>query len=101
MAPRLIPLEVWAIEIYGDKAPCLNTLRRWAREGFITPPAEKHGRTYFVLPDAKYTPRKKVKIDIPAERVHGPREPSESATDLLKRMIEEASKRRKRAARND
>lgn len=52
--PRLIPLTRWLTEQYGDAAPSLNTARRWCREDLIYPPAEKHGRMYFVRPDARY-----------------------------------------------
>ena len=49
---RLLQLEVWAQNIYGDQRPEINTLRRWARDGKITPAPQKHGRQYFVVPDA-------------------------------------------------
>lgn len=35
--------------------PTLNTARRWAKQGRIDPPAIKHGRRYYVRPDAVYT----------------------------------------------
>lgn len=54
MTAKLIPLHHWAKLTYGDAAPCSNTLRKWARGDKITPPAEKHGREYFVSPDARY-----------------------------------------------
>lgn len=50
----LVPLEIWAHSIYGSRAPVLNTLRRWAREGKIQPAPKKHGRTYFVQANAEY-----------------------------------------------
>ncbi len=53
--PKLVTLEVWAHAIYGDDAPGIATLRRWARDAKIVPLAEKHGRTYFVHPDARYS----------------------------------------------
>ena len=53
MTAKLIPLHHWAKLTYGDAAPCSNTLRKWARGDKITPPAEKHGREYFVSPDAR------------------------------------------------
>lgn len=53
---RLIRLEDWATAIYGDAAPKLGTLRRWAREGRITPAPVKHGRAYFVPAMARYVP---------------------------------------------
>lgn len=53
VAPQLVPLDVWAESIYGDAAPGLNTLRRWAREGRTAPMPRKHGRAYFVEPTAR------------------------------------------------
>lgn len=50
----LLTLPAWARARYGDNAPGLATLRRWAREQRIFPAPEKHGRTYFVRPDAEY-----------------------------------------------
>lgn len=54
MAAKLIPLEAWAAATYGESAPHINTLRRWARDAHIYPKPIKHGRTYFVTPDARY-----------------------------------------------
>lgn len=55
-APKYITLQQWAEQTYGDAAPCPNTLRAWARTGKIQPRPVKHGRAYFVRPDAAYTP---------------------------------------------
>lgn len=55
MAAKLITLEAWASATYGEAAPHLNTLRRWARDALIVPTPEKHGRTYYVRPDARYS----------------------------------------------
>lgn len=52
--PRLITLEQWLKLTYGD-AVSLDTGRRWCRESRIQPAPEKHGRTYFVTPGARYT----------------------------------------------
>ncbi|WP_459703207.1 excisionase [Stutzerimonas marianensis] len=49
----LLTLEEWARQTY-ETPPTLNTLRRWAREGLIQPPPEKHGRSYYVYPAARY-----------------------------------------------
>jgi hypothetical protein len=54
MPERLMTLEEWAEAVYGEHRPNLDTLRRWARECRIYPPAEKHGRTYFVSAEARY-----------------------------------------------
>jgi hypothetical protein len=54
MMPKLVTLEAWAAAQFGAAAPNADTLRRWARESRISPPPVKHGRTYFVAPDAVY-----------------------------------------------
>lgn len=51
---QLVTLTAWASATYGEAAPSLATLRRWARDQRIFPAPEKHGRTYFVRPDAQY-----------------------------------------------
>lgn len=56
MTAKLIPLDTWAAATYGEHAPTIDTLRRWARDGMLQPPAEKHGRVYMVSPDASYVP---------------------------------------------
>ena len=30
---KLVSLEQWAKATYGDSSPCIDTLRRWCREG--------------------------------------------------------------------
>jgi len=94
MTAKLITLQQWAKNTYGEAAPCMNTLRKWARSNKITPPAEKHGRTYFVDPEASYSQPGKPKADAgPPVAVRAPREPQESATSLIKRMLRESSSR--------
>lgn len=51
---ELIPLETWADRRYPVGRPHIQTLRRWAREGRIQPQPEKHGRNYYVTPEAEY-----------------------------------------------
>ncbi len=51
---NLITLHEWLALMYGDRPPHLKTVRRWAREHKIQPPPEKHGRAYYVRPDARY-----------------------------------------------
>lgn len=53
-APQQVPLDVWGRRIYGDHAPSIKTLRRWVREAKIFPIPKKHGRSYFVSPNARY-----------------------------------------------
>ena len=54
MTPRLVSLPTWAEMVYGPDAPHINTIRNWARDGKLYPPAEKHGRDYYVSPDTQY-----------------------------------------------
>lgn len=55
--PKLVTLEAWVELTYGT-AVQIDTARRWCREGRIYPAPEKHGRSYFVSRDARYTPPK-------------------------------------------
>lgn len=48
-----IPLSEWGRRNYA-RAPHINTLRRWAKDGLIKPKPQKHGRSYAVDPDATY-----------------------------------------------
>lgn len=51
---RWIKLETWAEAEYGDDKPDPRTLRRWAANGELYPPAEQHGKCWYVRPDTKY-----------------------------------------------
>ncbi|WP_447879759.1 excisionase [Serratia fonticola] len=52
---KLLTLEEWCDETYtGGARPTLPTLQRWARNGNIYPPPEKHGKKYCVKPGAIY-----------------------------------------------
>lgn len=52
--PKNLRLEEWLERTYAEPRPSLLTARRWVRKGNIWPPAEKHGRAYYVRPDARY-----------------------------------------------
>lgn len=54
MQPRLVKLKEWARLMFGEQIPHVNTLRNWVRDGYIQPPPEKIGKSYYVKPDAKY-----------------------------------------------
>lgn len=54
MTEKLITLEDWARAKYGERAPFIGTLRRWARDGKIFPAPQKHGRSYFLPATARY-----------------------------------------------
>ncbi|WP_082693463.1 excisionase [Aquitalea magnusonii] len=49
-------LEEWAKNQFGKHTPCLATLRRWARDGYILPEPLKVGRKWLVNADASYVP---------------------------------------------
>lgn len=51
--PKFITLDVWIRMNYGD-AVSLKTARRWIEKGYIRPAPEKHGRAYYLRPDARY-----------------------------------------------
>lgn len=51
---KLITLEAWLSLTYAD-GPTIETARRWCRDGLIHPLPQKHGRTYYVSPEARYT----------------------------------------------
>ncbi|MHC8396111.1 excisionase [Pseudomonas sp. LB3P93] len=48
-----LTLAEWASDHFRTP-PSPNTLRKWAREGRITPAPIKHGRSYYVEPNAYY-----------------------------------------------
>ena len=51
---KMITLQSWLLLVYGEDPPHVNTVRRWVREHKIQPPPEKHGRAYYVRPEARY-----------------------------------------------
>ena len=53
MASKLLTLEAWAEHHFGVP-PHPNTLRKWARDGFIQPAPKKVGRGYLVDENAVY-----------------------------------------------
>lgn len=52
--PRLIPLSEWAVLVFGEHKPHVNTLHRWVHEGRISPQPKKVGNRFFVDPKAEY-----------------------------------------------
>jgi hypothetical protein len=52
--PKLIPVHVWAKQMFGEYAPHRHTLRNWVNAGKIYPMPVKVGRSYFCCPDAEY-----------------------------------------------
>lgn len=59
---RLITLYEWAIEEFGDHAPCKATLNRYAKCGMIHPPALKVGRFWMVEKDSRFVGSDKPQI---------------------------------------
>jgi hypothetical protein len=53
---KKVTLPTWAAAQW-DPAPSVDRLRRWARNGNISPPPQKVGREYYVLPTARYVDR--------------------------------------------
>jgi hypothetical protein len=92
MTSRLITLQAWAEAIYGDAAPKAPTLCAWAKSGKIMPAPQKHGRTYFVAPDARYvTAGSNEGNDAQPVMERSDRTPQkrESAVEMIERMIQE------------
>ena len=50
---KRVTIESWIALNYADP-PSVLTVRRWIREGRIHPLPEKHGRTYYLSPTARY-----------------------------------------------
>ncbi|HCL3459498.1 TPA: excisionase [Pseudomonas aeruginosa] len=63
---KLVTLEEWAAEHFRTP-PSINTLRRWARDGCIIPAPVKHGRSYYVRPDAEYSSQEPAKRSAPGD----------------------------------
>lgn len=60
----LIPLEQWNVIKFGGRYTT-KTLRIWARNGYIKPPAQKVGRDWLVQIDAIfYKPQKPIEIPV-------------------------------------
>lgn len=53
---KRVTLPVWAAKLW-DPPPSQRTLERWTRNGNIIPAPQKVGRSYYVVPDAKYVGR--------------------------------------------
>lgn len=53
MPQKQITLHAWASAQFA-KVPHVNTLRKWAHDGYIQPAPTKVGREYLVLPTARY-----------------------------------------------
>lgn len=54
-----LTLAEWAADHFKTP-PSPNTLRKWAREGCITPKPVKHGRNYYVEANSHYLEPEKI-----------------------------------------
>lgn len=52
---RMVSLEEWAKDEFGDKAPCLRTLNMYAKGKMMAPPAVKVGRKWMIDREARFT----------------------------------------------
>ncbi|EGT4370535.1 excisionase [Cronobacter malonaticus] len=86
---QFITLTTWAKKTYPDNPPALVTLRRWARNGNIYPPPERHGREYRVTPDAFYISTKKAGASLVQ---HHPNGRKGKPSPLLEKLINESKK---------
>ena len=100
---KLITLAAWAKEVYGDAAPKSPTLCTWARTGKIQPPPEKHGREYFVVPDAHYVTassnpdNREMRPEV-ERAIHRPvTQGTESAVDLIDRILRERKEKARKS----
>lgn len=60
-----LTLAEWAADHFRTP-PSPNTLRKWAREGRITPQPIKHGRNYYVEASSQYCDPEKVRRRAPS-----------------------------------
>lgn len=51
---RLLPLDVWADEEFGNAKPSPQTLKKYAKHNMISPPAVRVGRRWMVEANARY-----------------------------------------------
>lgn len=50
---QMLTLEEWAAEKYRSNPPSVSTLRRYAKQNLLCPPAMKQGRLWRVREDAE------------------------------------------------
>lgn len=75
----LLTIESWLAATYAAGAPSVHTVRRWIRDGYIDPPPEKHGRSYFLKPEAKL---RTVTVEPPSQRSSAARRPPRPRRDV-------------------
>lgn len=52
--PRLIHVNLWATQTYGEFAPSPYALRMWIKRGKIQPPPQRLLGKWYVKPTAEY-----------------------------------------------
>lgn len=52
---RMVSLEDWAKDEFGDEAPSLRTLKVYAKGKMMTPPAVKVGKKWMIDREARFT----------------------------------------------
>ncbi|KAF6592560.1 excisionase [Cronobacter sp. EKM101R] len=51
---RMVSLEVWAKEEFGNLAPSLRTLKKYAKGHMMAPPAIKVGKEWMIDREARF-----------------------------------------------
>ncbi|AXD29431.1 excisionase [Salmonella enterica subsp. houtenae] len=74
---RMVSLEEWAEEEFGELAPSLRTLKKYAKGNMMAPPARKVGREWMIDFEARF-------IGVLAEPRISP-----NANPKLRRIIED------------
>ncbi|ADP12322.1 excisionase [Erwinia sp. Ejp617] len=52
---RMVSLEDWAKDEFGDEAPSLRTLKVYAKGKMMAPPAVKVGKKWMIDREARFT----------------------------------------------
>lgn len=52
---RMVSLEDWAKDEFGDEAPSARTLKAYAKGRMMAPPAVKVGRKWMIDREARFT----------------------------------------------
>ncbi|WP_175692932.1 excisionase [Burkholderia ambifaria] len=60
--PRMIPIEVWAEITFGEYAPSISTLKRWVKQGHISPRPQKVGQKYFARREAEFIDTTEIRV---------------------------------------
>ncbi len=80
---KKITLIEWAKSKYSVP-PVERTLWKWARNGNLYPPPEKHGRQYFIEPDAIYIKPNDVRL---GEKIKKTASPIPAQNEFLRKVI--------------